>query len=140
MRRRHDDGTAPAGRRGGVRFVEDDRIEFDGVAELGARGRMVLDLGPGRPQLLALWTRRGPYVVENRCPHRPRPLEDAVVKGQALICVGHGRRFSLRCAFGEVEPGQLLRYPAHVEGEVLVVELAGRTGTSSGLRTIDSRL
>ncbi|GAB7007895.1 hypothetical protein JCM18899A_53730 [Nocardioides sp. AN3] len=88
---------------------------------------MILDLGPGHTEVLAVWARFGPYVVDNWCPHRPRRLDDAVIRGNALICRGHERAFSLECGLGRTAE-QLRRYPAWVEGDILVIDLSRSRG------------
>lgn len=113
------------------------RIEIGCVEELRRRRRVILNLGADGPQLLVVWTRRGPYVVENRCPHWPRRLDDAVVRGTVLVCQGHHRRFSLKCPTATATPGRLRRYQAWVRDSILVIDLgtARDADTAPGARS-----
>ena len=109
--------SAPAG----------DGVDVASAEELLRHRRLVVtqeDLGTA---ILVVLTRRGVFAVENRCPHRGAPLDDAGIRGRTVTCPMHGRRYDLRsgrCSNGATT-APLRTWPARiVDGRVLVGPLS----------------
>jgi nitrite reductase/ring-hydroxylating ferredoxin subunit len=66
------------------------------------------------------------YAMEPECPHQGAPLSGALIKdADHITCQRHGYRFSLSTGACENFPEYTLKvYPARVEGEDVLVDLA----------------
>jgi nitrite reductase/ring-hydroxylating ferredoxin subunit len=92
----------------------------------GRAGRAVIRVErDGKPIDELLLFRRGARVVAlvNRCPHLQRALDDARVHGRTLVCLGHGRLYSL-CG-----PSPALRIlPTRSDGATLLIDISELSG------------
>src|SRR5215470_10922592 len=71
-------------------------VDVASAEELARHGRLVVTSAELGTAILLVWTRRGVFAVENRCPHRGARLDDAAVGGRTITCPMHGRRYDLR--------------------------------------------
>ena len=65
------------------------------------------------------------YAVENRCPHRDVPLDDAAVINGEVVCPLHGARFDVKTGAHRNPPAtsDLKTYPVVVVGREVFVEV-----------------
>lgn len=103
-------------------------VPLGALNELRRTKRSVV-VADGR-ELLVLCVRRRFTVIENRCPHLGRPLDDARIVGKTLVCSGHSYKYALddgaaipgwRCPSGGA--GSLTLLPTLAEGGVLYAEI-----------------
>jgi nitrite reductase/ring-hydroxylating ferredoxin subunit len=106
-------------------------IKIDPADEIfGRADRAVVRLERDRqPVDELLLLRRGRRVVAlvNRCPHLGRALDDARARGGALVCAGHGRRYSLRAGRVLGAPSALRLLPVRRDGQALLIDISGLT-------------
>jgi nitrite reductase/ring-hydroxylating ferredoxin subunit len=104
-----------------------DAVDLASAEQLARKGRLVVTAPDLGTTILLVWTRRGVFALENRCPHRGARLDDATVGGRTITCSMHGRRYDLRsgrCSSGATAL-PLRIWPARiVDGRVLVGPLS----------------
>jgi nitrite reductase/ring-hydroxylating ferredoxin subunit len=109
---------------------ETGEVDVGDATGLLATGRSVIqadELGP--TPLLVFSTRRGLFVVEDRCPHAARSLSDAKIRGRRVTCKGHSRQFGVDPADGSKRNEGCVRklksYRARVfQGRLLIAAAA----------------
>jgi nitrite reductase/ring-hydroxylating ferredoxin subunit len=65
------------------------------------------------------------YAMDDVCPHAGYPLHAGRLEGTRVVCAGHGWEFDLitGLAPGEEDEEPLVRYPVHVAGEEVFVDV-----------------
>jgi nitrite reductase/ring-hydroxylating ferredoxin subunit len=73
---------------------------------------------------LAVFRRAGRLLaIENACPHEGAALAEGELKGDFVVCPGHGYRFNLRTGNCSDAPDLSARvYPVALRGSALVLD------------------
>jgi len=75
---------------------------------------------------LLLLRRGGRFAaMVNRCPHLGRTLEDAIVRGNVLVCPGHGKHYNLNPGQRRCAASALCLLPVRDDGDALTIDIEG---------------
>lgn len=101
-------------------------MAFERVAsasDLPARGGLRLEIGDRQIGLYRVAGRV--YAMEDQCPHAGFSLSEGELDGTLVICPGHCWEFDLETgrAPGEVDEPPLVRFPARIDGDDVLVDL-----------------